>query len=304
MSITRVIFMGTPSFAVPALEALAGSYDVIAAYSQPPRPAGRGYDIKKSPVHETAEIMNIPVFTPRTFKDVDVQKQFADLKADVAVVAAYGLILPVPALNAPKYGCINIHASLLPRWRGASPIQHAIWKGDTQSGLTIMRMEAGLDTGPMLLKDYVSITPETTTPMLHDALSAMGGKLIIKTLQNIDTILPTKQDDSASTYAPMLKKEMGQIDWSHSADDIDRQIRALNPWPGTYTNVNGKRLKILSATPTIGDGDAGKVLNRAGAIACGSGALQLQQIQPDGGKAMDAASAINGNIFKAGDTLA
>lgn len=305
MSIQRVIFMGTPAFAVPALEALiTAKYDVIAVYSQPPRPAGRGYEVKKSPVHEAAEKHGIPVFTPKTFKDAAVQTEFKNLNADVAVVAAYGLILPQAALDAPKYGCINIHASLLPRWRGASPIQHAIWKGDTESGITIMRMELGLDTGPMLMKGTTPITSETTTQMLHDALSAMGGDLIIKTLKNIDQITPEKQDDAQSTYAPMLKKDMGKIDWSHSATDIDRQIRSLNPWPGTYTENHGKRLKILSAALTAGSGKPGTILNRAGHISCGSDALQLKQVQPDGGKAMDVAAAINGNYLKVGDVLA
>jgi methionyl-tRNA formyltransferase len=295
--------MGTPAFAVPALEALAREYQVIAVYSQPPRPAGRGYQVQKSPVHEKAESLSIPVFTPKTFKDADVQKEFAAHNADVAVVAAYGLILPQAALDTPKYGCINIHASLLPRWRGASPIQHAIWKGDAQSGITIMQMEAGLDTGPMLLKGTVAITPQITTPMLHDALSAMGGDLIKKVLKNIDNLAPEKQDDTASTYAPMLKKTDGQINWSQNATDIDCQIRALNPWPGTYTTAGGKRLKVLSATPATGTGEAGKVLDRTGLIACGSGALQLQKVQPDGGKAMDVSAAINGGYLKIGDML-
>ncbi len=300
--------MGTPAFAVPALDALNDAHDIIAVYSQPPRPAGRGYAVQKSPVHETADRLGIPVRTPRSFRIKDeggeqAQHEFAALNADVAVVAAYGLILPRLVLAAPKYGCINIHASLLPRWRGASPIQHSIWKGDAESGVTIMQMEAGLDTGPMLRKGTVPVTDETTTPMLHDALSVMGGKLILETLADIDALDPIPQDDAQSTYAPMLDKKMGVIDWTRGADDISRQIRALNPWPGTYTTVGGKRLKILAARPTAGSGKPGTVLNRAGHIACGGDALQLMQVQPDGGKPMDANAAINGNYLKPGDIL-
>lgn len=295
--------MGTPAFAVPALEKIAAVHDVVAVYSQPPRPAGRGYDVKKSPVHEAAERLGIPVFTPKTLKDETEQRRFAALNADVAVVAAYGLILPQAVLDAPKYGCINIHASLLPRWRGASPIQHAILAGDAQTGVTIMQMEAGLDTGPMLLKGAVPITPETTTPVLHDGLSAMGGDLILQGLANITALKPEKQDDSASTYAPLLDKKMGRIDWTKSAEAIDRQIRALNPWPGTFTQNGKKRLKILAGKPAAGSGAPGTVLNRAGIVACGADALQLISIQPDGGKPMDVASAINGGILKIGDVL-
>lgn len=303
MSRLRTVFMGTPEFAVPALEALIGAHDVVAVYSQPPRPAGRGYAVQKSPVHQCADKHGIPVFTPKSLKDEDAQKEFAALNADVAVVAAYGLILPKAVLAAPKYGCLNIHASLLPRWRGASPIQHAIWKGDSESGVTIMRMEAGLDTGPMILKESVPITSDTTTPQLHDALSAIGAKLIIDALQNPATP-GEKQDDSKSTYAPMLDKKMGRIDWTNGATDIDRQIRALNPWPGTFFNAGKKRVKLLAATPTAGNGAPGTLLNRAGHVACGADALAIRKIQPDGGKPMDMVSAINGNIITIGDVLA
>lgn len=303
MSRMRVIFMGTPAFSVLALEKLIAAHDVIAVYSQPPRPAGRGYDVKKSPVHECAQKHGLPVFTPKSLKGEPEQHQIAAMKADIAVVAAYGLILPQAVLDAPKRGCLNIHASLLPRWRGASPIQHSIWKGDKETGVTIMQMEAGLDTGPMLLKGTIQITSETTTPVLHDALSMQGADLIIEALQKLDLLHPEKQDDTQSTYAPMLDKKMGRIDWTHSADDIDRQIRALAGWPGTFCTSGKKRLKILSAKPAAGSGTPGTILNRAGIIACGKDAIQLMSVQPDGGKPMDVTSAINGNILTIGETL-
>jgi len=300
----RVIFMGTPAFAVPALEKLMAAHEVIAVYSQPPRPAGRGYDVKKSPVQECAEKHGLPVFTPKSLKQEPEQHQFAAMKADIAIVAAYGLILPRAVLDAPKYGCVNIHASLLPRWRGASPIQHAIWKGDKETGVTIMQMEQGLDTGPMLLKRSVPITAETTTPVLHDALSAIGGDLIMEALTKYDLLKAERQNDAQSTYAPMLEKKMGQINWADSAEEIDRQIRALAGWPGTFTHADKKRVKVLTAQPAAGSGAPGTILNRAGIVACGKDAIQLMTIQPDGGKAMDVASAINGHILKVGGVLA
>ena len=278
----RIIFMGTPDFAVPALRALiSSSHEVIAVYSQPPRPKGRGYEVEKSPVHLTADEHNIPVYHPINFKADEDKETFKNLNADIAVVAAYGLILPKAILEAPKYGCLNIHASLLPRWRGASPIQHAIWKGDTQSGVTIMQMERGLDTGPMILKGETDITETTTAQDLHDSLSEIGGDLIVQVLDQVDKIgLPEteQQDDSLSNYAPMLKKEDGQIDPSQDIKDIDQQIRALNPWPGTFTQGLKGRVKILKAHI---EGDQ----------------LVFDLVQPDGKKPMDLQSAINGGYL-------
>jgi methionyl-tRNA formyltransferase len=296
--------MGTPHFAVPALEALINTgHDIVAVYTQPPRPAGRGQHVQKSPVHDCAEKHGIPVFTPRTLKTPEAQSEFAAQNADVAVVAAYGLILSKAVLDAPKNGCINIHASLLPRWRGASPIQHAIWKGDHESGITIMQMDVGLDTGDMLKKGVVPITQQTTCTQLHDALSAIGGTLIVDVLENLEDIKPEKQDDAQSNYAPMLKKDDGKINWLESATGINCQIRALNPWPGTFTTANGKRIKVLEAVPDAGSGAAGTVLNKAGHVACGRDVLKLVKIQPDGGKPMDFAAALNGNYIKIGDVL-
>ena len=302
----RVIFMGTPHFAVPALASLiASDHQVIAVFSQPPRPSGRGQKIQESPVHAYANSHKIPVFTPENFKGDEHRAQFAALNADVAVVAAYGLILPEAVLKAPKYGCLNIHASLLPRWRGASPIQHAIWKGDGESGVTIMQMEKGLDTGPMLVSSIVPINPTTTADALHDTLADLGAALIVTVLDNIDHQAPRKQEGIMSTYAPLLKKEDGIIAWDHYAPEIDRQIRALNPWPGTVTHNGTKRLKILEAMPDTESSEmaVGTIIDREGRVSCGKGTLRLMRVQLDGGKAMDVPSAFNGGYINVGDVL-
>lgn len=302
----RIIFMGTPHFAVPALAALLTSgHKVVAVYSQPPRPAGRGQKITLSPVHAYAQSHDIPVYTPENFKDNDRKQEFAALNADVAVVAAYGLILPQALLDMPKRGCLNIHASLLPRWRGASPIQHAIWKGDGETGVTIMQMEKGLDTGPMLASSVVPINPSATSDALHDVLADLGAKLITTVLDNLDHLTAQRQDDRFSTYAPMLKKEDGKIAWDNYATEIDRQIRALNPWPGTFTMNGDKRLKILEASPEDASSESapGTLLDAKGLICCGKGTLRVRRIQPDGGKPMDIGAAINGGYLKIGDVL-
>ena len=304
----RVVFMGTPDFAVPALQAiLDAGHEVVAVYSQPPRPKGRGQQVQKSPVHELAEQHNIPVFTPRSLrKDAEAVAVFAGHNADVAVVAAYGLLLPKTVLDAPRFGCLNIHASLLPRWRGAAPIQYAVWRGDAQSGITIMQMDVGLDTGPMLLKDACAITPATTASSLHDALSVMGGRLIVQALAQLGQMIGVVQEDDGSTYAPMLKKEDGLIDWSQDATAIDRQVRALNPWPGTYCLLpDGKRLKVLSVKPADAlSGAPGTLLDKTGLVACGDNtALQLVQVQPENARPMDVASALNGKYLVVGQSL-
>lgn len=300
----RVIFMGTPAFVVPVLDALLESqHDVIAVYSQPPRPAGRGYDLKKSAVHECADDHGIRVYTPKTLKDTDAQKHFADLNADIAIVAGYGMLLPKTILDTPKFGCLNVHVSLLPRWRGASPIQYAIWKGDSKTGVTIMKMDVGMDTGDVIAQQSVPILETTTSAMLYKDLFTLGGAMVADVLDNIDDIKTTPQDNILATAAPMLEKQDGRIDWGQSAQEIDRQIRAFTPWPGTYCTADGKRLKILAATPTAGHGEPGKILNRAGHVACGSDALQLMRVQPDGKNPMDFTSALNGGYFAIGDTL-
>lgn len=309
----KIIFMGTPDFSVPALEALiAAGHHILAVYSQPPRPKGRGQQVQMSPVHQLAAHHDIPVFTPRSLKrDEQARKEFLMLNADVAVVAAYGLILPRDVLEGPRYGCLNIHASLLPRWRGASPIQHSIWKGDSESGICIMKMEEGLDTGPVLMRRAVDIRPQTTAQSLHDELSSMGALMIADTIRQIahDHALPSleTQDDTFSTYAPLLKKEDGLVDWSRSAQEIDCQIRALNPWPGVYTfNDKGQRLKILSAALEMGSSTVvpGTVMDQKGLVACGSGtAIRLLKVQPDNAKPMEFSAALNGHYIGPGMVL-
>ncbi len=298
----NVIFMGTPDFAVRPLQALIDSaHNVIAVYSQPPRPSGRGRMVQESPVHYLANQHGIQVFTPENFRGEDDRNIFAALHADVAVVAAYGLILPGVILEAPKHGCLNIHASLLPRWRGASPIQHAIWRGDKETGVTVMQMEKGLDTGPMIAKATTNITDLTSSQNLHNELSRMGAGLITKVLNQLavdGSLQAQAQDDAQSTYAPLLTREHGRIDWTKSAVEIDAQIRALNPWPGTWCMSGDRKMKVLLAHKSDQKNfkPAGKVLSRGGHIACGDGdVIQVMSIQPEGGaKAMDFSSAING----------
>lgn len=288
----NIIFMGTPDFASSALKALIDSaHTVTAVYSQPPRPKGRGHKVQKSPVHMLAEENGINVFTPKSLKSAEAQEEFANHNADIAIVAAYGLLLPVAVLGAPKYGCLNIHGSLLPRWRGASPIQHAIWKGDEKTGVTIMQMDKGLDTGDMILKGECTITAETTAASLHDDLADMGAQLTLQVLAGDMPPKAEQQDDALSNYAPLLKKSDGHIDWSQTAEEIDRQIRALNPWPGVWGEIQGKRFKILEATPSE---------QSPHTIECGRGThLNISKLQPEGKKAMDLASAINGGYLSA-----
>lgn len=305
----KIIFMGTPDFAAAALQAILDSrHQVICIYTQPPRPKGRGQMMQNSPVHQLAEAAGIPVRHPQSLKrDEQARADFIALGADIAVVAAYGLILPADVLDAPLHGCVNIHASLLPRWRGASPIQRAIWAGDRETGITLMKMDAGLDTGDIIKKGAVEIGPKTTTPELHDALALLGGAMIVPFLDRLSVwpqIDGEKQDDGISCYAPLLTKDDGRVDWSQDAAAIDRQIRALNPWPGVWThNESGKRMKIHEAVLIADDGSGhaqapGTILDKTGAVACGAGTkIQLIKIQPENGKAMDAAAAVNGGYL-------
>jgi methionyl-tRNA formyltransferase len=296
----RIAFMGSPDFAVPALRALLQAGHAIAAvYCQPARPAGRGQAIRRCPVHVAADDLGLPVRTPARLRtDSETQAAFAELGLDAAVVAAYGLILPRAMLDAPKRGCLNIHASLLPRWRGAAPIQAAILAGDAETGITIMQMEAGLDTGPMLLRQSVAITPRTTTANLHDTLAAMGAKLILDALGTEPS--PVRQNDADATYAPKLSREDGRIDWTGSAAFIDRQIRAFDPWPGTFTTLAGTPLKVLAAEPAGGSGAPGVVLDHALTIACGSHAIRLTKIQMPGRAALAAADFLRGHPVSPG----
>lgn len=310
LPVLRVVFMGTPDFSVQALQALIdGPHKVVCVYTQPPRPKGRGQHLQKSPVHQCAEDAGIEVRCPLSLKkDKQAQQDFIDLGADVAVVAAYGLILPKDVLDAPKYGCLNIHASLLPHWRGASPIQRSIWAGDTQTGVTIMQMEEGLDTGPMIAKRTTPIGADTTTPILHDVLATLGADMIVATLDQLarDKTLPAeKQDDALMSYAGLLTKNDGRVNWAQTASEIDRQIRALNPWPGVSTmSAKNLRIKIASAAPSEQTSNlaAGSLIDKHGHVACGGGSvLRLVTVQPDNARPMDMAAAINGGYFSVGD---
>ncbi|HEY0185589.1 MAG TPA: methionyl-tRNA formyltransferase [Rhodopila sp.] len=299
----RIAFMGSPDFAVPALRALhRAGHEIAAVYCQPARPAGRGQLVRRCPVHLTADELGLPVRTPARLRtDLAAQAAFGALRLDAAVVAAYGLILPQPMLDAPQRGCLNIHASLLPRWRGAAPIQAAILAGDSETGITIMQMEAGLDTGPMLLREGVAIGPDTTTANLHDRLAEIGARLILNVLDK--TPRPVPQSDADATYAPKLSREDGRIDWTNSAESVDRRIRAFDPWPGTFTILAGTPLKILAAKPVHGSGHPGTVLDTALTIACGSGAIRLSSVQLPGRAPLDTDAFLRGHKVPPGTVL-
>ncbi len=301
----RIAFMGTPGFAVVALKALHDAgHDIVAVYCQPPKPAGRGQQIQKTPVHRAAEELNIPVHTPKTLRNMEEQEKFSALNLDVAIVAAYGLILPQAILDAPTRGCLNIHGSLLPRWRGAAPIQRAILAGDTETGITIMQMDAGLDTGAMLLKESTPITLQTTTQSLHDELAAMGGRLITQALQNLDTLTPIPQPETGATYAAKLTRDDGKIDWMKSAAEIERQMRALHPWPGCFFTLNGENIKLLAAEIVQNQsGTPGTLLDENFTIACGEQSLRLITVQRAGKNATDGASLLRGLRLAVGTSL-
>ena len=303
----RLVFMGTPDFSVETAQALVDAgHDVICVYSQPPRPAGRGQKLQLTPVHAWAEKNGIEVRTPKSLKAKDEQKAFADLNADAGVVVAYGLILPQAILDAPKMGCFNVHASLLPRWRGAAPIQRSILAGDTQSGVVIMQMDAGLDTGDMIVSGTVDITSDTTAQVLHDALAVQGGELIIDALDGMvdGSITPIAQPEDGVTYAHKLEKSEGAIDWTQSVVYIDRQVRAFTPWPGTYFERGGERIKVLSVELVMDKhGDAGMVLDDKFLIACGDGAIRITKAQRPGKKPMDTDVFLQGYPLLVGDTV-
>ena len=289
----RVIFMGTPDFSVPALRAIAAAHDVVCVYTQPPREAGRGQKPRPGAVHLAAEDLGIPVRHPRTLKGEAEQAEFAALNADVAVVVAYGLILPQPVLDAPRLGCLNIHASILPRWRGAAPIHRAIMAGDAETGVAIMQMEAGLDTGPVLAEARTPITPDLTTADLHDRLAVMGAGLIVDVLARLP--LPaTPQPEDGVTYASKIDKSEARIDWTRPAEDIDRQIRGLSPFPGAWCEIAGERVKLLRSRLTDGSGAPGAVLHEGFRIACGSGAIEVLEAQRAGKRPMLVAEILRG----------
>lgn len=305
----RLVFMGTPEFSVPCLEALlSAGHEVLRVYSQPPRPAGRGYAERPSAVHAFAAERGIPVRTPRTLRDEAEQRDLAALQPDAIVVIAYGLILPQAVLDIPRLGCVNVHASLLPRWRGAAPIQRAILAGDRETGVTIMMMEAGLDTGPVLLERRVPITRETTAASLHDTLAHKGAALIVPALGGLadGSLHPTPQPEDGVTYAAKLSREEGRVDWTATADEIDRQVRAFTPWPGTWFEYGGEKVKLLEAAPVAESGRSppGTILDADARIACGRGGLRLLRVQRPGRGPTSGSEFLRGIRLRPGDSLA
>ena len=300
----RLAFMGSPDFSVPILAAtIKAGHEIAAVYCQPPRAAGRGQKVKLGPVHAYAGANGFEVRTPVSLKDCGAQDDFWALHLDAAVVAAYGLILPKAILEAPRLGCLNVHASLLPRWRGAAPIQRAIAAGDTETGVTIMQMDEGLDTGPELLHGAVPIIAETTGESLHDALAAIGAKLIVQALAGIENLTPHAQPETGITYADKLDRTEARMDWSRTALEIERSQRAFNPWPGTWFEENGKRLSILGLEMVDGSGAPGEVLDDTLTIACGAGAVRITRLQRSGGKAMAAEEFLRGHKITKGTRL-
>lgn len=300
----RLVFMGTPDFSVAALKALIDAgHDVVCVYCQPPRKAGRGQKLTPSPVQAFAEANAIEVRTPVSLKGEEEQRAFADLKADAGVVVAYGLILPQAILDAPRLGCFNIHASLLPRWRGAAPIQRAIEAGDEKTGVCIMQMDAGLDTGDVVLRDEVAIEPDMTAGQLHDTLSAMGARLIVDALAGVaaGTLAAQPQPSAGVTYAKKIDKAQTEIDWAKSARAVDAQVRAFHPF--AWFDLDGQRVRVLQLAIESAKGPAGQILDDALLVACGEGSVRLQTVQPAGKGAMDARSFLNGRKIAAGTQL-
>ncbi len=301
----RLAFMGSPGFAVPALHALAAAHDVVAVYCQPPRPAGRGRRVLRCAVHVAADELGLAVNTPARLRPPAEAEAFAALALDVAVVAAYGLILPPAFLAAPRRGCLNIHASLLPRWRGAAPIQAAILAGDAATGITVMQMDAGLDTGAMLLREAIPIGPRDTAAGLHDRLAELGARLVLRALAEDPPAIA--QPAEGVTYAPKLAREDARLDWTQDAATLDRRVRAFTPWPGTFTTIGATVLKVLEARPVPGSdvpgAVPGTVLDDTLAVACAAGALRLLAVQAPGGAAMPAADFLRGHPIPAGTVL-
>ena len=309
----RVIFMGTPDFAAATLRAIADTgHEIAAVYSQPPRPAGRrGLELTKSPVHRLAEQLGIAVRTPTSLKSEAEQDAFRALDADVAVVVAYGLLLPLPILEGTRLGAYNGHASLLPRWRGAAPIQRAIMEGDAETGMMIMKMDEGLDTGPVGLSEHVPIEPAMTAGDLHDRLMAVGARLMVTALARLEagTLDLVPQSTSGATYAKKIAKDEARIDWSQTARDVDNRIRGLSPFPGAWCEMAAgaerpERLKLLRSTVATGSGQPGEIIDDDLAIACGEGAIRLREVQRSGGKPMTAAEFLRGATLERGDRLA
>lgn len=304
----RIVFMGTPDFAVPSLQALIDAgHDVCAVYTQPDKPQGRKQILTAPPVKTLALEHDIPVFQPNTLKNEDEQARLRELAPEVIIVVAYGKLLPKAVLDIPPHGCINVHGSLLPRWRGAAPIQWAVIAGDEMAGVTTMQMAEGLDTGDMLLTYETKVGEKETAGELFDRLAQSGAELLTQTLVKLDEITPRPQDDAQSCYAHMLDKQMAVIDWSKSAHEIDCLIRGLNPWPIALTTLSGERLKVFAAEKAAGNGEPGTVLEadpkKGLTVACGEGALRLTEIQLVGGKRMKATDFLRGHAIEVGTKL-
>ncbi|MBT9384039.1 methionyl-tRNA formyltransferase [Pseudooceanicola sp. CBS1P-1] len=300
----RIIFMGTPEFSVPVLDALvAAGHEIACVYCQPPRPAGRGKKDRPTPVHARALELGLEVRHPVRLKAPEEQAAFAALNADVAVVVAYGLILPQAVLDAPAKGCLNIHASLLPRWRGAAPIHRAIMAGDAETGVCIMQMEAGLDTGPVLLREALAIGAEETTAELHDRLSVLGSRLITEALTRLDDLVAEEQPEAGVTYAAKIDKAEAQVDFARPAEEVDRLIRGLSPFPGAWVEHEGQRLKLLASRLAEGSGAPGTLLDDALTIACGVGAVQVLRLQRAGKGPQEAGVFLRGMPIAAGAVL-
>ncbi|MEL7466691.1 MAG: methionyl-tRNA formyltransferase [Pseudomonadota bacterium] len=301
----RVVFMGTPGFAVEVLNAVcAAGHEIAAVYTQPPRRAGRGKKERPTPVAARAAELGLEVRTPLNFREEADRAAFAALNADVAVVVAYGLLLPQAVLDAPMHGCFNLHASLLPRWRGAAPIQRAIMAGDAETGVCVMRMEAGLDTGPVALTARTPVEPDDTAATLHDRLAEVGAPLIAEALTKLEAgDLPLREQPEEGIYAPKIDKAEARIDWTRPAAEVDRLIRGLSPFPGAWFETGGERVKALLSTVAEDQGRAGTVLNAAPTVACGDGAVQLLRLQRAGKSAMDAQAFQRGSPLTPGDIL-
>jgi methionyl-tRNA formyltransferase len=306
----RVVFMGTPDFAVPTLSEIVGQgHEVVACYTRAPAAAGRGMDLKPSPVHRMAERFGIPVLTPRTLRTEEAAQDFRAHEADVAVVVAYGMILPPSILDAPELGCLNLHASLLPRWRGAAPIQRAVMAGDAESGVAVMRMEEGLDTGPVAMAERVAITPDMTAGELHDRLMGLGADLMVRALAALSRggLTFTPQAAEGVTYAKKITNEEARLDFSRDARSLHDQVRGLSPFPGAYLEADlGKgpeRVKVLRTAPAEGSGAPGTLLDADGTIACGTGAVRLVQVQRAGRAAMGADEFLRGARLQPGARL-
>lgn len=307
----RIVFMGTPDFAVPVLSELIGQgHEIAAVYTRAPKPAGRrGMELTKTPVHALAESVNLPVYTPRTFRDVETVEAFAAHEAELAVVVAYGLILPKAALDAPEFGCLNLHASLLPRWRGAAPIQRAIMAGDAETGVMAMRMEEGLDTGPVGMAERLAIGPDETAGELHDRLSRLGADLMARAVAAVGrgSLTFRPQDEDGVTYAAKIEKAEARIDWSCPARAVHDQIRGLSPFPGAWFELQGargpERVKVLRSTLAEGSGAPGALLDSRLTIACGEGAVRLLSVQRAGKEPVDANAFLNGARLEPGQRL-